>query len=142
MTPGTLFFDSSFAFHDGEIGKKIFVVLGTSSGITIVAKTTSNGKNYLNDFGCQENHRFPNFHLVQNCCCLSKPTWVCLDEFYELKDTDLLQRHFNGQVNRIGELPKEITIKLLTCTLNSQDISYKQSDITKDALQFYLQTEN
>ena len=76
MTPGTLFFDRNFKFHDGEDGMKILVTLGTGQGITIVAKTTSQGSRYLNDFGCQIEHRFPNFHLVQGCCCLSKATWM------------------------------------------------------------------
>jgi len=98
MTPGTFFFDSEFKFHDGEDGKKIFITIGSDRGITLVVKTTSKSKRYLNDFGCQSDHRFPSFHLAKGCCCLNKPTWIDLGEFYEFNDTDLLQKHFSGQV--------------------------------------------
>ncbi len=134
MTPGTLFFDSQFKFHDGEDGRKIFITIGSNRGITLVVKTTSKGMRYLNDFVCQSNHRFPNFHLVKNCCCLSKPTWIDLNEFYEFKDADLLQKHFSGQVNRIGTLTDELTIDLMTCSIKSEDISLRQVTIVRAAL--------
>jgi len=69
MTPGALFFDRYFQFHDGEEGQKILVALGTVHGVTVVVRTTSQGRRYRNDFGCQADHRFPNFHLVKGCCC-------------------------------------------------------------------------
>lgn len=135
MVPGTLFFDENFKFHDGEEGRKIFVVLGTNSQIVLVVKTTSQGHRYLNDFGCQITHRFPNFHLVQGCCCLSKRTWVNLDEFYEFKNTDLLAKHFTGTVKRLGVLPSELAISLLECATKSEDISISQLKITRSTLE-------
>jgi len=41
MTPGTLFFDRHFRFHDGEDGQKILIALGTAHGVTVVVKATS-----------------------------------------------------------------------------------------------------
>lgn len=134
MTPGTLFFDRYFRFYDGEEGQKILVALGTAHSVTIVVKTTSQGRRFRNDFGCQADHRFPNFHLVKGCCCLSKPTWVCLDEYYEFKDSELLQRHFSGDINRIGLLTDEIAIALMECALQSEDISPRQTRIIQTAL--------
>ncbi|MFH0342347.1 MAG: hypothetical protein ACHBNF_09510 [Chromatiales bacterium] len=134
MTPGTLFFDTQFVFHDGEEGKKIIVALGSGQGVTIAVKTTSQGRRYRNDYGCQADHRFPNFHLVQGCCCLAKPTWVCLDEYYEFRDSELLQRHFSGEINRIGVLTDPITIELLECALTTQDINGRQAAIVQTAL--------
>lgn len=134
MTPGTLFFDRHFRFYDGEEGQKILIALGTAHGVTLVVKTTSQGRRFRNDFGCQADHRFPNFHLVKNCCCLSKPTWVCLDEYYEFKGSELLQRHFSGDINRIGLLPDEITTALMECVLQSEDISPRQTRIVQTAL--------
>lgn len=64
MTPGTFFFDKHFRYHDGEEGQKILVALATSHRVTIVVKTTSRGTRYRNDYGCQADHRFPNFYLV------------------------------------------------------------------------------
>jgi hypothetical protein len=137
MTPGTLFFDRHFRFYDGEEGQKILIALGTAHGVTIVVKTTSQGRRFRNDFGCQADHRFPNFHLVKGCCCLSKPTWVCLDEYYGFKDSELLQRHFSGDINRIGLLTDEITIALMECTLQSEDISPRQTHIVQTALDIF-----
>lgn len=137
MTPGALFFDRHFRFRDGEEGEKILIALGTAHGVTIVVKTTSQGKRYRNDYGCQADHRFPNFYLVQGCCCLSKPTWVCLDEYYELKDSELVQRHFSGDVNRLGELPEKITVALMECAVQTDDISGQQAAIIRAALNAY-----
>ncbi len=137
MTPGTLFVDRHFTFHDGDEARKILVSLGTAHGITLVVKTTSQGKRYKNDFGCQSDHRFPNFHLVQNCCCLSKPTWVCLDEYYEFKDAELLQRHFSGEINRIGTLSDDLTEAMMSCALASEDISARQAAIVQSALESF-----
>lgn len=140
MTPGTLFFDRHFRFHDGEEGQKILIALGTAHGITLVVKTTSQGRRYRNDFGCQADHRFPSFHLVQGCCCLSKSTWVTLDEYYEFKDAELLQKHFSGDINRIGTLPDELTIALMECAIQSDDISARQSAVVVAALEVFRTT--
>ena len=134
MTPGTLFFDTKFVFHDAAEGKKILVVLGRKDGITVIVKTTSKGRRYGLDFGCQAQARFPCYYLPQGSCCLDKPTWVCLDEFYDFKDSELLQRHFSSQINRIGMLPDDLTVDLLKCALTSEDITGKQEDTVRAAL--------
>ena len=134
MIPGTLYFDCNFRFHYGEGGKKILIALGTSQGVTIVVKTTSQHQRFRNNFGCQVDHRFPNFFLTEGCCCLSKPTWVCLDEYYEFKDSEILQRHFSGDINLVGVLSDEITIALAECAMHSKDISYYQLRIIQNAM--------
>jgi hypothetical protein len=60
-----------------------------------------------------------------------------LDDYYEFKDSELLQRHFSGDVNRIGELSDAVTIELMECALNSDDISGRQAGIAKSALNTY-----
>lgn len=134
MTPGSIFFDKKFVFHDGEDGKKILISLGTSSGVTLVAKTTSQGHRYGCNFGCQHKDRFPNFHLVQNCCVLSKPTWVCLSEFYEFNDAQLLKKKFGGDIEHIGDLSNEITKSLLECAVASEDITELQEKIVAQGI--------
>lgn len=131
MTPGTIFTDQNFVFHDGEVGNKILISLGAKSGVVVVAKTTSRGHRYKTVFGCQVKDRFPNYYLVQNCCVLSKPTWICLDEFYEFSANQLVQKHFAGHTKCIGNLPDEITADLICCALNSLDISTAQEEILK-----------
>lgn len=131
MTPGTIFTDQTFVFHDGKVGNKILVSLGAKSGVIVVAKATSQGQKYSSIFGCQIKDRFPNFFLVQNCCVLAKPTWICLHEFYEFSAADLLKKHFSGDTKSIGNLPDEITVDLIECALNSLDISAAQVKILK-----------
>lgn len=134
MKPGTLFFYRDFRFHDGGSADKIIVALGSSQGVTLVVKTTSQGKRYLNDYGCQADHRFPSYHLVKNCCCLEKPTWIVLGEFYELKYAELVQKNFTGDLRRIGELSDDITIDLMKCSIQSDDISSHQASIVQNSI--------
>lgn len=83
MTPGSILFDKKFSFHDGEVGEKLFVILGTVNGTYVVAKTTTQPHGRGNDYGCQPKDRFPNFYLPKGACHLKESTWICLDEFYE-----------------------------------------------------------
>lgn len=131
MTPGTIFIDQNFVFHDGEVGNKILVSLGAKSGVIVIAKATSQGHRYNSVFGCQVYDRYPNFHLVQHCCVLSKPTWICLHEFYEFSAAALVKKHFAGETKLIGNLPDHITVDLIACALSSQDITAAQEEILK-----------
>lgn len=134
MIPGSVYFDKDFAFHDGESGEKLFVVLGSSQGVSIISKTTSQSYGKGIQFGCQPNDRFHNFHLPVNSCYLKKPTWVCLNEFYELRHVELLQKRFAGTVNPVCELSDELTRGIQDCALVSDDITKRQEEIIKNAL--------
>lgn len=134
MNPGSIFFDKDFVFHDGKSGQKLFVVLGSSTGVSVVAKTTSKiyGKGIV--YGCQPDDRFHNFYLPVNTCHLKTNTWVCLNEFYEFKQSDMLQKRFNGIVNPICDLAEDIAKQVQDCALLSDDISGKQIEIVKSSL--------
>ena len=134
MTPGSIILHENFTFHDGAKGKKYLIILGSNDGVTLMVKTTSQGARYLLDFGCQINHRFPNFHLVRGCCCFPLSTWVCLDEFYLLTYKDLIAKHFKGEVYKYGELEDSLYKSLLNCALESIDITEIQSEIIKKNL--------
>lgn len=124
MVPGTILFDPSFRFHDGKTGEKLFVVLNDGRGGSFVTvKTTSNSTRYSFVYGCQVLSRFPHFYLPRGCCCLKEQTWLCLDEFYEFDARQLIQRVTDTNINRIGVLPEEITLELLSCVTSSEDIS-------------------
>lgn len=133
MTPGTILKHQNFRFHDGEIGHKILIVLGSANGIAVVVKATSRGYRYGLSFGCQPLDRFQNFHLVQNCCVLPKATWICLDEYYEFLDSEILAKHFAGDVETLGNLPNDITALLVACALDSNDVSTHQENIIRTA---------
>ncbi|HGW5740417.1 hypothetical protein ABTF13_01770 [Acinetobacter baumannii] len=134
MTPGSVFFDQQFSFHDGESGEKLFVILGWDNGIAIVAKTTSQQHGRGTTFGCQPKDRFHNFYLPQNSCYFRKCTWVCLDEFYELNAVEVLQKRFSGLINPVCNLTNDMLRKLQDCALESDDLSGRQESIIRSSL--------
>jgi hypothetical protein len=133
MIHGSVFFDTKFVFNDGETGEKLFVVLGSSGLLYIVAKTTSrqNGRNV--QYGCQPRDRFHNFFLPKGCCYLSKNTWICLDEFYELKAQHVLKKSIDGEIKPVCTLEKHLRA-LQDCALQSLDITPAQAAIIKSCL--------
>ncbi len=126
MNPGGVFVDKEFSFHDGAEAEKLFVVLGFDKGIIVVAKTTSKNHGRGITYGCQPKDRFHNFHLVANSCYLRKPTWICLDEFYELQQNKALAKRFSGVINHLCDLPSEMIKPLLECALQSDDMTAAQ----------------
>ncbi len=134
MIAGSIFFDTDFHFHDGESGEKLFVVLGADKGVVVVVKTTSQPYGKGINYGCQPNDRFHNFYLPINSCYLKKNTWVCLNEFYELKQSDLLNKRFSGMVNHICDLTLPITRELQGCSIISEDITPRQEAIINNSL--------
>lgn len=72
MNPGAIFFDTKFHFHDGESGEKLFIILGSSKGVSVVVKTTSQNYGRGIEYGCQPKDRFHNFYLPVNTCYLKK----------------------------------------------------------------------
>ena len=130
MTPGTILLDDTFTFSNGTQGKKLLVVLNDGeSGAYIVIKTTSNGNFKGNDYGCQASDRYPNFFCPKGSCCLRKNTWIQLDQFFEFTVHELVGRHFNGEIKRIGVLPDQILDELLECAINCDDITQEQASV-------------
>ncbi|NAT15842.1 hypothetical protein [Pseudomonas syringae] len=127
MTPGTILFHKDFKFSDGATKDKYLVVLGNiDSGVVLAAKTTSKGHRYRIDFGCQSGSYFPAFYLPRGSCCLPLCTWICLDEFYELKADILTRDMVSGQVYKHGELIASLARDLQFCAKGSDDISAHQ----------------
>ncbi len=128
MTPGTILHDQKFPFSDGSTGNKLVILLTslTDSYFYIGAKTTSKDKHKGKNAGCQHKDIYPNFFIPKGTSSFPIDTWVSLDEFYEFKHTELIQRHFSGEIKTIGTLDNKLTIKLLNCALQSEDISSHQ----------------
>lgn len=134
MNPGSIFFDQDFRFADGETGEKLFVVLGSKDALYVVVKTTTKQHGRGLDYGCQPRDRFYNFFLPTGCCYLKSSSWVCLNEFYELKQNSVLQKKFSGSVRHICNLDDTITRALQECALNSLDISNFQAEAIQDSI--------
>lgn len=133
MTPGSVLFDTEFAFQDGETGEKLFVVLGISEGVYLVAKTTTKQHGRGTEYGCQPKDRFHNFFLPKGCCYLKASTWVCLDEFYELSAAQLVKKGLNGIVKPVCTVGEHLKA-LQNCALASLDITNAQSAMVRASM--------
>ena len=130
MVPGTIICDDAFTFSDGTHAKKLLIVLNDGeNGTYIVVKTTSKSDFKSTQYGCQLTDRYPNFFCPKGSCCLTKHTWIQLDQFFEFEAHELLNRHFTGLLKRIGVLPDRILDELLDCAINCDDITTKQSTV-------------
>lgn len=105
MTPGTVIHFPNFVFHDGAIRDKYLIALGSALGITV----------------------------LQNCCQFPKPTWVCLDDYYEFDDQELARRGQAGDFQIAHILPPGIAVELAQCAIDSDDISGEQASIVRAA---------
>jgi hypothetical protein len=131
VNAGSVFFDEEFAFHDGETGEKLFVVLGTVSAVSVVAKTTSQQHGRGTVFGCQPTDRFHNFFIPPSAAYFRKSTWVCLNEFYELDPVKMLKKRYDGKIKPVCTLEKRLLVLIQECALISMDISPAQAEIIK-----------
>ena len=134
MNVGSVFFDKQFDFGDGDVGRKLFIVLGTVSGISVAVKTTTQQHGRGTTFGCQLKDRFSNFFMPIGCCDLKATTWVCLDVYYELDQATVLKKHFHGIIDPICELPLDLARRIQDCALVSQDITPAQEAIVRACL--------
>ena len=133
MNTGTVFYDKNFVFHDGEVGKKLFVVLGSSANRFVVVKTTSQQHGRGVQYGCQPNDRFHNFFLPHKSCGLDDSSWVCLDEFYELNGAEAIRKAIAGDIRQICTLPQHIRL-IQDCALLSLDLSEDHAEILRASL--------
>lgn len=134
MNVGSVFFDREFDFGDGDMGRKLFVVLGTAKGVSLAVKTTTKQRGRGTTFGCQIKDRFGNFFLPHRCCDLDKTTWVCLDAFYELDQSIVLTKRFRGIIDPICDLQPDLARLIQDCALMSKDISSAQEAIVQICL--------
>jgi len=135
MTPGTVLFDKRFRFHDGEVGKKLLILLSDDkTGFYVTIKTTSQPQHKGREEGCQSGDRYPNFYIPDGTTCLRGESWLMLGEFYELNASELNRKVTDGEIDYIGNLPRDVVIELLACALGCWDISAHQAEIIRDIL--------
>lgn len=135
MQPGAIFLHKQYAFQDGGIADKYFVVLGEDSGILVAAKTTSKGDRYRNEHGCQSGNYFAAFMLTKGCCALPLNTWICLSEFYEFSMRDLQSKLIAGTVFSHSALKPELTLDVQFCAIGCDDISSTQEGAVRNYIE-------
>ncbi|WP_238875305.1 hypothetical protein [Achromobacter xylosoxidans] len=134
LKPGLILLHKNFVFADGTTKDKYLIVLGLLDGVIVAAKTTSKGHRYRNDHGCQAGNYYPAFLLTAGCCALPLNTWVCLSEFYELQEADLVQGVTSGGIFRFGYLDGELTKDVQFCASMCDDITMHQEAIIKSSI--------
>ena len=137
MTPGTILHHQKFTFSDGTEGNKLLVLLTdlVEGYFYVVAKTTSKDHRKGKNPGCQHKDIYPNYFIPKGTSTFLTDTWIGLNEFYEFKSTELIQRHFSGDIKPLGNLAIPLTKNLLNCTLKSEDITLRQESAIKNALE-------
>lgn len=134
MNPGAVFFDTKFHFHDGQNGEKLFVILGSLDGISVISKTTSRPNGRGIQFGCQQNDRFHNFYLPNKSCSFKTCTWICLDEFYEFTAKDIMLKQIDQTARHLFNFDENFTMLMQQCALESLDLSSLQEKIITDSI--------
>lgn len=91
MPQGDVYFHSRFPFHDGDVGKKFFVVIYEPSEKSeepfLVLKTTSNLREQTYKIGCNENRK-AFFIPSNNSPVFPKDTLVQIQEIYEFSSDE------------------------------------------------------
>lgn len=136
MIAGSILQDNQFKFRDSTTGNKLFIVLNDGScGQYVVVKTTSKQHKRGAVQGCQNSDTFPNFFLPKGSAWFKGNTWICLDEFYSYKASELLTGKFSGHITVLSYLPTNILKELLECSIDSPDIEFDQQDILEKTLE-------
>ncbi|TGM58675.1 hypothetical protein [Leptospira adleri] len=116
-----IYVDDKYKFTDGEIGKKLFIVIHVQQDFYLVLKTTSQSKRYSNvrQF-CNPNKLV--FYLPGHLKAgLDGDTYIQLHEIKKYTPQDLLQGNFNKTIREVSELKDDIFNGLINCLKKCKD---------------------
>lgn len=120
MNCGTVIYDKSFQFTDGEILDKLAIVLSDFGANYLFVKTTGQPYRRAPTPGCQINSKPPSYFLPQHTCWFDKDTWVELDEIIEIDGmTFTAKRNDGGLVVYNDVLSISLMKDIIDCALQS-----------------------
>lgn len=119
LSCGSILFHKDFVFDDGTSKDKYIIVLGGDAESLVVAKTTSKGKRYRTDHGCQSGSPEPAFYLPQGSSCLPEPTWICLGRLQPVPRRKAAAQLRTRRMRKIGHLSPEQARDVQFCALGS-----------------------
>lgn len=118
-----MFYDPNFAFHDGETGKKLFVLLNDGQdGSFLTVLSTSKQKGMSGIAGCHASDFPPNYHLPGGSE-FPEDSWLLIEGIYEFDCYLLVQKIKTGAITSKASVSRESLIDILECTVESEDIS-------------------
>lgn len=136
MTPGSVFFDPTFTFFDGDQSPKLFVLLTVASGGNLLTvRTTSKfkGKGVLD--GCQINDKQPNYYFPHGSSLFNLDTWVLLDDIYEFSPFEITKKLKMESIKLKFIVSENKLIDLLECAVKSEDISIEHINQLKHTIE-------
>jgi hypothetical protein len=132
---GEVFYDPEFRFRDGEISRKLFVILGIDSDrLYTVARTTSNPASKSRKYGCHNGDRYPNFYIPCEAKLFKEDTWICLDYFSDFAKSEFDTRLAANRLRKIRRLTSGILRDLLTCAIEAEGITTAQEKVVRASL--------
>lgn len=123
MAKGALYYHSDFPFHDGQRGKKLFVVLNDPQNDEpyLVVKTTSQLHNKTYQNGCNE--RSGMFFIPAGTEKLFQiPTLLQLIEIYEFSAEEFLKGSMQEKViTSLGNFDSTLFAQVINCIRKLKD---------------------
>ncbi|MEK6690282.1 MAG: hypothetical protein AABY78_03130 [Nitrospirota bacterium] len=123
MHKGTILYHQAFQFQNGEIGKKLLIILNTPQKDEpyLCCKTTSKQKYNIDKEGCHYNKNI--YVIYPNTDWFKEKTWVQFHELYEIESGKFLKDHFDGKLEVKGTLKVNTISAIINCVKRSEDVS-------------------
>jgi hypothetical protein len=80
--------------------------------------------------------------LPKGSCWFKTETWVLLNQYFDFTTHKLLAKNFDGELNITCYLPDKTTIEILSCAIESEDITLNQENELKRNLTLLTNTKS
>ena len=123
MHKGTILYHQAFQFQNGEVSKKLLIILNAPQKDEpyLCCKTTSKQKYNIDREGC---HSSKNIYVINpNTDWFKEKTWVQFHELYEFEASKFLKDHFDGKLEVKGTLKANTIAAIINCVKRSEDVS-------------------
>lgn len=121
---GEIYFSKDFKYSDGEVGKKLFIILNNpkkDEPYVVVKTTTERPKTQYRE-GCNSNLRL--FYIKAGCESFPEDTFIQFHELYPFTNYDFVKGHFKATISKKGELSDLCIRQILNCLRKiKEDIS-------------------
>ena len=125
MKRGTILLHTNFNFKNGDVGKKLLVILNNQRGNDpfLMARTTTNGINKSRIPGCLQNENL--FFIESEKTWFRDDTWIQLYEIYLFTANDVLKDKFDEHLKIKSILPEQTANEIKNCVKRLVDFPVK-----------------
>lgn len=123
LCKGAILYHKDFAFPDGGVSDKLFVLLNNPSKFQpyLFCKTTSKPKFNITKMGCYSDKNI--YYVDAHRDWFKLNTWIQFHELYQLNAAELLDAHCKGRIVIQNNLKEPLINGLINCIKKSDDIS-------------------